>query len=275
MEHDENKLDISLSGDDIVEYYKNLEKETTDHTPQEDIISEEFSSKNTSEPQILSSEPESEDNIYESNAEEFADFDERKKNILFFVITSGLAALTLLVFFLIGTASEKAEEDINFELAHIETTSKNYLDAQKSISDAEEKLDVLQSEIDEVQEELNILTEYESNTGEVKSKLNVLNDEMDNLKDEIASREKTVTNLDSSIASKSLTSFTLTPGIYTAGKNIKSGKYNVTGDGIMTISDDKGALRANTLLGTEPFTCQIADNDIIKTETTAAFIPFQ
>lgn len=276
MKYDENEFndEVTPSTDDIVDYYRNLEDEdsSAENTVRDiadDISEKEISdtSSNTTAEQTLVSPMES-DYTAPVNIS-------RKKNILFFSLTSAASLVILAVVFFIGASVYKAEEDINFELAHIRDSSEQYEDAQKRIEDANEDIQKLSSEIEEKQAELNTITEYESNTGELKSRLNVLTEEMNDLNEDISSREKTITELDSSIAKKSVTTCTLSPGIYIVGKNINAGQYNAVGNGILTSAGADGNLKINTVLTSEPFTCSFDDGDTVKLETKATFIPAQ
>lgn len=274
MKYDENEFndEITPSTDDIVDYYRRLEEAkdlTADisHDTDNDNHEETDTVSDDESEQMLVSPIESDYTVPANNS--------RKNNILFFSITTAVSMIILAVVFFAGASVYKAEEDINFELAHMRDSSARYEDAKKRIEDTDEAIQQLNAEIEEKQTELNTLTEYESDTGEIKSRLNVLTEEMNDLNEDIKKREKTITELDSSIAKKSLITCTLSPGIYIVGKNINAGQYNAVGDGIFTTAGADGGLKINTVLTTEPFTCSLDDGDTVKLETTAKFIPAQ
>ena len=282
MKFDENDFNnTNPSTDDIADYYRNLEEEESITSDTDNNIEKEYKDEQIIDSEVNTNLPDvpdkldSEQEFIRPDDNDYVPYNVKKRNIIFFIVPAAAAFIVLLCVFFAGIFSNKAEEDINFELAKIRDTSQKYAEAQKNINDGNSAIEDLNKEISEKQAELNTITEYESNTGELKSKLNVLNDEMNDLNNEISSREESISDLDSSISKKSSLPFNLTPGVYTAGKNVITGSFNVTGDGILTVSTSDGSLKINTVLTSEPFTCQLNDGDILKLETNAAFVSVQ
>lgn len=265
-DNDDLEFDTLQEQEEIADYYSNLDDDLSLTEEDEDILpaaeSEPIQEKKQPEPQKETAADETSDETAE----------EKNPNITFFIITGAISAVVLALFFFLGSMSHKYEEDINFELAKQREKNSSYAEVKKETEDNQNAISELTSENEELQKELNTITDYESDTGEIKSNINVLKDKLDDINKEISDKKKKSESFDAKIKQKTK-SFSLTPGIYTAGENVYTGSFTVTGDGSFTVTSSDANLKTNTMLGDDDFQCTLEDGDIVKLETTATFVP--
>lgn len=265
-DNDDLEFDTLQEQEEIADYYSNLDDDLSLAEEDEDILpaaeSEPIPEKKQPEPQKETAADETSDETAE----------EKNPNIPFFIITGAVSAIVLALFFFLGSMSHKYEEDINFELAKQREKNSSYAEVKKETEDNQNAISELTAENEELQKELNTITDYESDTGEVKSNINVLKEKLDDINKEISDKKKNSESLDAKIKQKTK-SFSLTPGIYTAGENVYTGSFAVTGDGSFTVTSSDGNLKTNTMLGDDDFQCTLEDGDIVKLETSATFVP--
>lgn len=255
-----DKENPGISLDEIAEYYRDKN---------DDIAS----SYSVDEPTDEIAHKEETEHIFVNEESHNTPFETKKKNIKFFSISGGIALVILLVIFIAGFATPKAEEDVNFALAQMYKSSPKYIDAQNKIKALEEEKENIKKQIETNQSSLITITDFESNTGELKTKLKVLTDELEGLNKEIEIHKKNIDKIEKNIDTKSNVTYTLTPGIYTVGENINANNYNVNGKGIISVSDSAGNLKVNTVLSGNDFSTELAIGDVIKLETKATFSP--
>ena len=63
----------------------------------------------------------------------------------------------------------------------------------------------------------------------------------------------------------------LTPGVYTVGKNLPPGTYNVTGAGSMIASTAAGEMKINMQLSAEPNRAELRDGYTVKLNKSTTF----
>ena len=189
-----NTEDISV--DEIAEYYSD----------KDDDIYSQYSSLSTDDEII----EESEDYTF---VQQKTVVPAAKTNTKFILITSAVSAAVLIITFVCGFLMPKAEEDVNFALAHMYDSSKKYTDAQNTVKTAEEENENLKKTIETHKQSILTITDYESNTGELKSQLKVLTDELNDINGVIEKKKSEEDKLDKSIKDKSNVTYALNPGI--------------------------------------------------------------
>lgn len=121
--------------------------------------------------------------------------------------------------------------------------------------------------------ELNSITDYEETRDQAINELYEISSQLEDLNNQIAEKENKVAELDASIKAAGGGEITLSPGMYTVGKQLAAGEYSVTGNGSILVSDSQSKLKINTKLTSSAYTCPLSNGDIIKLETEAKFNP--
>lgn len=256
---DKQNIETNISLDEIAEYYRDKN---------EDIYSQ-YSDDTLESAQDIDDVKTA---VYEEDYPQAVPIHSNKKFILF---TACVSVIFLVAAFVWGFFIPKAEEDVNFALAHMYDSSKKYTDAQERIKTIKSEMETVQKEIETHRNSIMTITDFESNTGELKSQLAVLTDELNELLEEVEKKQKESAGLDKSIADKSHVTYALNPGIYTVGENINEGSYNINGKGILSVSDADGKLKVNTTLSGNDFSTILYEGDIVKLETKASFTPLE
>ena len=255
---DKENSEISL--DEIAEYYRDKDDDIT-------------LSYSVDEPTDEAAPKEEIQHILTDEETDSTSFDTKRQRIKFFYISGTVSLVILLAIFIVGFATPKAEEDVNFALANMYNTSTKYIDMQTKIKNLEEEKENIKKQIEINQTSLITITDFQSNTGELKTRLKLLTDELEGLNKEIEIHKKNIDKIEKNIAAKNSVTYTLTPGVYTVGENVNANKYNINGKGIISVSDSAGNLKVNTVLSGNIFLAELALGDVIKLETIATFSP--
>lgn len=216
-------------------------------------------------------------NVFSSASELFSDITDKlaanpqDKNGMYITLAAAAAAVIIMIGAITGFLLPKNEEKVTQKAQTLMESDKKYLDAQKENKRLTKRLDTLYDTRTEVASELEKINGFETERDSSKKDMDDVSSQLNDLKSQIDKKQAQINELDSKIRSIG-SKLTLTPGMYTVGKQISAGEYQVKGDGSLLVSDSQNKLKINTkLTETAAYKCRLSEGDIIKLETEAEF----
>lgn len=259
------EIDEAAAIEEAAEYYKELEEKHKEEP-------EKQSDDNRKE------EPEQERgllkfdfNIDDSLIEEIYEFPAQHKNdLLFYSACVFVAAAFLCTAFYVGTNGSASDEEVAIALDSMRTSDSGYAAAIAENEQLTEEIKVLTRQSLEAQELTGALGDYEdmkqtleTRLEEAKADFQSKNDELYNLNQELSALR----------AQRDTYSVTLTPGVYSVGKNIPAGTYEVSGVGSIIAATAAGETRINMQLSPDsPSSVELRDGYTVKINRTTDFV---
>ena len=200
------------------------------------------------------------------------DFPISKQNNLLFCSTCILiASLFLCTVYTVATNSETDTEQVQLMLNHLRTTDNDYLSADSENRFLTEEIKELSGDALNFQEINGTVGDYGNTVQSLEKKLETLksefiakNDELYTLNQEvIALRDQTF----------EVSTIDLFPGVYTVGKNIPVGTYNITGAGSLIVSTSAKEVRENVQLNeSEATVIELKSGYVVKINRSTRFV---
>lgn len=193
----------------------------------------------------------------------------------FYIAASLLIALIIsLIFYNIGKAGSKDDNEINIAVEQIRKDSQLNILRQKVAQMNTEKEQLIQDR-DRLQAEYDGLLAYESSAWEIDQQIEAMRNELDTINAQNQEKQTLLDQVTGDISEKNLVISNLAPGIYTVGQNISAGKYSVTGSGSITVSNSSNTVKFNGVLRADGTELTLDDGDQIQLNTRARFSPIQ
>ena len=184
------------------------------------------------------------------------------------------AVITIASGFLIGRFVLPVSSDsITGKAAEMLKTDKNYLAAVADGKTINAEINALIEDGVRIENTFNDVIEYEKQLDELQSDFQELSDELLDARSALETARADYDSVQSSLTQIRSRTVTLSPGTYTVGIHIPSGKYSATGNGSLLTAGMNKNLKINTNLTQEPYVCELAENDTIKLSTEAKFVP--
>lgn len=172
----------------------------------------------------------------------------------------------------LGFIIPKTDTVLSNSLEKLHRTDQSYLSAKNEYDNAEKEISALTKELETKQENMNKMDKTQDSLDKITQENDSLSKEKENIQNDVDAKQRTLDNLEQAVSSSEKSSVVLSSGTYKAGKNIATGKYTVTGTGSIVISNS-GSARVNTRLKSEGASYTILDDDTIKIDGNAKFIP--
>lgn len=193
------------------------------------------------------------------------------KRSLYITIASAAAAVVIMIGAITGFLIPVNENVLSEKTELLKSENQQYISAVNENEKLSKRVEELYEEMLEVNSELERINDYEIERNSSKKDIDDVSAQIEELKKQIDAKQLEIDKLDSKIRDMG-GKITLSPGMYTVGKHISAGEYNVTGDGSLLVSDSQSKLKINTrLTESESHTCSLSEGDIIKLETEAIF----
>lgn len=212
----------------------------------------------------------------EQKPEADTDASNTKKDFLRLCITTGAAALIIIAGgFLIGRfVLPVSSGSIDSKTAKLLKTDADYLAAVSESETINAEIDSLISDNDRIENAFNDVVEYEKQLDGLQADFKAINDRLYDARGTLQAAKTAYDSAESALKLLHSSTVTLSPGTYSVGTHIPSGTYLATGNGsFLTAGSDK-TLKINVNLDqTNPYRCELAENDTIKLSTEAEFTP--
>ncbi len=210
-------------------------------------------------------------------SEAFSDFTDKlaknpqDKTNLYITIAAVASASVIMVGAITGFLLPKDGGLVSDRAEMLKTSEQKYIDAVEENEKLNRRIDELTAQKEELNSELNAIIDYETARDSAKKDMNDVSAQVEALGKQIEEKQNQIKELDAKILDMG-GKVTLSPGMYTVGKQISAGEYYVKGDGSLLVSDSQSKLKINTRLTEEaPYTCRLTEGDVIKLETEAVF----
>lgn len=259
--------DEAAAIEEAAEYYKELEEKQKEELKEE--LKEESGSGQKKEPEQRPGLLKFDFDIDDGLIEEIYEFPaQHKNNLLFYSACIFVAAAFLCTAFYVGANSSASDEEIADALDRMRASDSGYADAVAENEQLTEEIKELTRQSLEAQELTGALGDYEdmkqtleTRLEEAKADFQSKNDELYNLNQEL-----------STLRAQSY-SVTLTPGVYSVGKNIPAGTYEVSGSGSIIAATAAGETRINMQLSPDtPSSAELRDGYTVKINRTTDFV---
>ncbi|MCC8160038.1 MAG: hypothetical protein LIO53_01735 [Oscillospiraceae bacterium] len=191
----------------------------------------------------------------------------------FFVKASAaVCALIVIAALIAGIFIPKSDSTVSNALAALREKDSEYITAKENNDSVSSEVESMNTRLAESQAELEEFTQSQDNLEKITDKIDEITAEKESLQSELSSKQNKLSSLTASLNAQSKKTITLTSGTYTVGKNIAAGTYTVTGSGSIAISNS-GKSKVNKTLKSDGETFTLSDEDIIKIDGNAKFIP--
>jgi ABC-type Na+ efflux pump permease subunit len=254
---DENEI----LAQEIYEYYQNKSNSNDTADSDKKDIADTADAEKSQKDNVKNLLPEALKNI----------FWDRKKLLVLSVVLAAL--LAVLCGYVIGLAIPKSSERISEIVEQMKNDDDDYQKALSSNDKLTRDVDNLYDEKAQRKAELENITDYEETRDMAKDELDELTAQLEDVQKEVALKSDELEQLDNKIKASGGSEITLSPGMYTVGKQIPAGEYSVIGNGSLLVSDSQSNLKINTKLTSSAYTCQLSNGDTIKLETQAKLNP--
>lgn len=191
------------------------------------------------------------------------------------MVYAATAAAVVIVGFFAGRLFLPVDEAaVNERREAVMETDKAYLAAVAEGKLLNHKIDELNSDNERIESTFDDVIEYQKQYDKLKSEHDKISGELASARKQLeetrAEYSKTKTALNKLRSEK----LTLSPGIYTVGKQLFEGTYYVTGGGSLLVAGADKQLKLNELLDRlEPYEYELEDGDTLKLSGAAVFVP--
>ncbi len=193
------------------------------------------------------------------------------KTNLYITIAAVASALVIMVGAITGFLLPKDSTLVSERAEMLKTSEQKYIDAVEENEKLNRRIDELTAQKEELNSELNTIIDYETSRDSARKDMDDVSAQVEALGKQIEEKQNQIKELDAKILDMG-GKVTLSPGMYTVGKQISVGEYYVKGNGSLLVSDSQSKLKINTRLTEEtPYTCRLSAGDVIKLETEAVF----
>lgn len=201
--------------------------------------------------------------------EELYEFPARRGNtFVFCAACTFVAAAFLCTAFYVGANRSSGSGDAQKTLDMMRAADSRYAEAVFENERLTEEIKDLTRQSLEAQELTGALGDYEDMKQALETRLEESQAEYQAKNDELYSLNSEIAALKSRQGEYSVT---LTPGVYTVGKNLPPGTYNVTGAGSMIASTAAGEMKINMQLSAEPNRAELRDGYTVKLNKSTTF----
>lgn len=200
------------------------------------------------------------------------DFPIGKQNNLLFCSTCILiASLFLCTVYTIATSGSTDTEQVQLMLNHLRTTDSDYLSADSENRFLTEEIKELSGDALYFQEISGTVGNYGNTVQSLENKLEALKSEFIAKNDELYTLNQEVIALrDRTFEAATIDLF---PGVYTVGKNIPVGTYNITGAGSLIVSTSAKEVRENVQLNeSEATVIELKSGYVVKINRSTRFV---
>ncbi len=186
-----------------------------------------------------------------------------------------IAAVLFVIFcFLFARLSMPVSSDsIEAYCDRLKENDSAYLAAKTENSTLKSTISSLEEDSDADSAAFDTVIEYQKKYDSLKSQYSEQSEKLSSLSAQLNELQTQYEELNENLAELKSETYTLTPGIYTAGTNIPSGNYSVTGSSNLLVTSKSNSVRINASLSDNPKDCTLSDGDTIKLSASAVFIP--
>lgn len=190
----------------------------------------------------------------------------------FILLSCIICSAVILIALGAGVMLPKSENAVNKSLAVLHGKNEVYINAKSENYSLSEEVAKLNEELAENEASLKDFQSSQDNLDKITQKNEELKQQEQILKDEVASKQRTLDALEKDTEAQGSATFELPGGIYTVGKQIPAGAYNVTGSGNIVIAAEKTARVSETLKSSgKDYT--LNDGETVKITGSAKFTP--
>ncbi|MDD6485000.1 MAG: hypothetical protein PUF72_10615 [Clostridiales bacterium] len=220
--------------EEVLSYYKD-KKLSEEEIPPERHTSDSFSFGFSAD-DVLSEE------IIELNKNSFLN------EAVFYLAAVLLAVGAMASAFTMGTSLGAGDDKVSFLTEELRISDEKYNAATAEQKSLNEKLASLTAEHLDTRERAGTIEEYADTKESLEKKLSELSAKAKELNDTLYNKRQT---LNAAKESGEKYTITLTPGVYTVGKNLPKGTYSVTGEGSIIASTSAKETKINEQLSAD------------------------
>lgn len=180
-------------------------------------------------------------------------------------------AVVLILSFAAAFSYKPSQNDISNAYVSMAKKDDEYNQIFEKHSELSEEKDRTDNEKEKKEASLKEMNDYIEDGTQLENRISELNDNLYELNSDIEKLESEKKRVNDVLQEYKSAVHTLSPGIYTVGKNILEGEYNITGDDILTVSSSWGKSKINVHLTEEKQKFILENGDTVKIESNTVF----
>lgn len=191
-------------------------------------------------------------------------------NVIFYLAVMLLAVFSLSTAYRIGINMNSSKEKTDYFVDEIKSSDVNYNNALEKQEELNNEIAKLTGETLDAKERKGSIEEFADTQKKLEEKLSELENQQKTLNDQLYAKRQELKEAKNNGGGEY--SVTLTPGVYTVGKNLPQGTYNVTGAGSLIASTAARETKINEQLNSEkPVSVKLESGYMIKINKYTTF----
>lgn len=197
----------------------------------------------------------------------FADTNSKRKNIIFVSVVLLISILIISIFYQLGLRLNIDREKMSQIYYDSQKTDAEYIKEKATKDTLLAENEALTQKLLQIEEKSKQIKDYSINKSNLARKVEEAKAQHDALINSIENKKRQL-----QANPQNIYTLTLTPGIYSAQKNIPVAKYLVTGNGSILISSTEGENLTNEKLSKDnPLEISVPENSLIKLTAITTF----